>query len=245
MIEVKNLNQRINNHHILKNINFKINKGETFVIIGTSGSGKTTLLKLLIGLLKPTEGSIILDNVDISKISEEEFNKMRKHMGMVFQYSALFDSLSIFENIAFPLKEMGEKDEGIMRDKALITLNLVGLDNILDEMPDELSGGMKKRVGLARAIITNPTMLFYDEPSSGLDPVTSDKIDDLIVDLQKKLNVTSIVVTHDLKSAFYIADKIGMLYKGELIFNGTVEELKNSSDPRIIEFINATKIRKR
>lgn len=245
MIEVKNLNQRINNHHILKNINFKINKGETFVIIGTSGSGKTTLLKLLIGLLKPTEGSIILDNVDISKISEEEFNKMRKHMGMVFQYSALFDSLSIFENIAFPLKEMGEKDEGTMRDKALTTLNLVGLDNILDEMPDELSGGMKKRVGLARAIITNPTMLFYDEPSSGLDPVTSDKIDDLIVDLQKKLNVTSIVVTHDLKSAFYIADKIGMLYKGELIFNGTVEELKNSSDPRIIEFINATKIRKR
>lgn len=245
MIEVKNLNQRINNHHILKNINFKINKGETFVIIGTSGSGKTTLLKLLIGLLKPTEGSIILDNVDISKISEEEFNKMRKHMGMVFQYSALFDSLSIFENIAFPLKEMGEKDEGTMRDKALTTLNLVDLDNILDEMPDELSGGMKKRVGLARAIITNPTMLFYDEPSSGLDPVTSDKIDDLIVDLQKKLNVTSIVVTHDLKSAFYIADKIGMLYKGELIFNGTVEELKNSSDPRIIEFINATKIRKR
>ena len=245
MIKVVNLHKYFKDRHVLNDINFTVKKGETLVIIGGSGSGKSTLLKLLIGLLRPNEGKIFIKDQEISTMNETQLDKVRLKMGMVFQYSALFDSMTVGDNVAFGLREHSkmrkEQIKQIVQDK----LKLVGLDGFADFMPNELSGGMKKRVSLARAIAFEPEILLYDEPSSGLDPVTSAKIDDLIVQMQKLLGVTSIVVTHDMKSAFYIADRIAMLYNGKMIAIGTPEEIKKSTDSRVLEFINVSKERKR
>ena len=224
---------------------FEVNKGETLVIIGGSGSGKSTLLKLLIGLLRPEQGQIFIDGKEISKLKEEELDKVRLNMGMVFQYSALFDSMSVGDNVGFGLQEHSKLSAKEIKEIVEEKLNLVGLSGFANYMPNELSGGMKKRVSLARAIAFEPKILLYDEPSSGLDPVTSAKIDELIVQMQKLLGVTSIVVTHDMKSAFYIADRIAMLYQGEMIAIGTPDEIRNSTDSRVLEFINVSQIRKR
>ena len=242
MIKVVNIYKSFKDRLILNNINFEVNKGETLVIIGGSGSGKSTLLKLLIGLLRPEQGQIFIDGKEISKLKEEELDKVRLNMGMVFQYSALFDSMSVGDNVGFGLQEHSK-----LYAKEIVeeNLNLVGLSGFANYMPNELSGGMKKRVSLARAIAFEPKILLYDEPSSGLDPVTSAKIDELIVQMQKLLGVTSIVVTHDMKSAFYIADRIAMLYQGEMIAIGTPDEIRNSTDSRVLEFINVSQIRKR
>ncbi len=245
MIKVTNLHKYFKNRHVLKDINFEVKKGETLVVIGGSGSGKSTLLKLLIGLLKPEEGNIFIDNAEIVNMDEEELDKIRLKMGMVFQYSALFDSMSVGDNVSFGLHEHSKLVEDDIRVIVEEKLKLVGLSGFADYMPNELSGGMKKRVSLARAIAFEPAILLYDEPSSGLDPVTSAKIDDLIVQMQKLLDVTSIVVTHDMKSAFYIADRIAMLYEGEIIFIGTPDEIRKSTDDRVLEFINVSQIRKR
>ena len=223
----------------------KLIKGETLVIIGGSGSGKSTLLKLLIGLLRPEQGQIFIDGKEISKLKEEELDKVRLNMGMVFQYSALFDSMSVGDNVGFGLQEHSKLSAKEIKEIVEEKLNLVGLSGFANYMPNELSGGMKKRVSLARAIAFEPKILLYDEPSSGLDPVTSAKIDELIVQMQKLLGVTSIVVTHDMKSAFYIADRIAMLYQGEMIAIGTPDEIRNSTDSRVLEFINVSQIRKR
>ena len=225
--------------------NIEVNKGETLVIIGGSGSGKSTLLKLLIGLLRPEQGQIFIDGKEISKLKEEELDKVRLNMGMVFQYSALFDSMSVGDNVGFGLQEHSKLSAKEIKEIVEEKLNLVGLSGFANYMPNELSGGMKKRVSLARAIAFEPKILLYDEPSSGLDPVTSAKIDELIVQMQKLLGVTSIVVTHDMKSAFYIADRIAMLYQGEMIAIGTPDEIRNSTDSRVLEFINVSQIRKR
>ena len=245
MIKVVNIYKSFKDRLILNNINFEVNKGETLVIIGGSGSGKSTLLKLLIGLLRPEQGQIFIDGKEISKLKEEELDKVRLNMGMVFQYSALFDSMSVGDNVGFGLQENSKLSAKEIKEIVEEKLNLVGLSGFANYMPNELSGGMKKRVSLARAIAFEPKILLYDEPSSGLDPVTSAKIDELIVQMQKLLGVTSIVVTHDMKSAFYIADRIAMLYQGEMIAIGTPDEIRNSTDSRVLEFINVSQIRKR
>lgn len=245
MIKVTNMHKYFKDRHILKNINLDIAKGETLVIIGGSGSGKSTLLKLLIGLLKPEQGEIFIDGEEISKMDETQLDKIRLKMGMVFQYSALFDSMSVGDNVGFGLYEHSKLSKKRIQEIIEEKLNMVELSGFADFMPNELSGGMKKRVSLARAIAFEPEILLYDEPSSGLDPVTSARIDDLIVQMQKVLGVTSVVVTHDMKSAFYIADKIAMIYQGEIIAMGTPEEIKNFPDDRVQEFINVNKIRRK
>ena len=245
MIKVVNIYKSFKDRLILNNINFEVNKGETLVIIGGSGSGKSTLLKLLIGLLRPEQGQIFIDGKEISKLKEEELDKVRLNMGMVFQYSALFDSMSVGDDVGLVLQEHSKLSAKEIKEIVEEKLNLVGLSGFANYMPNELSGGMKKRVSLARAIAFEPKILLYDEPSSGLDPVTSAKIDELIVQMQKLLGVTSIVVTHDMKSAFYIADRIAMLYQGEMIAIGTPDEIRNSTDSRVLEFINVSQIRKR
>lgn len=245
MIKVTDLNKYFRQRHVLKNINFEVKKGETLVVIGGSGSGKSTLLKLLIGLIQPEKGRIFIDGEEISHMSEEELDRVRLKMGMVFQYSALFDSMSVGDNVGFGLREHSSLGEDEIRRIIREKLKLVELEGFENYMPNELSGGMKKRVSLARAIAFEPSILLYDEPSSGLDPITSARIDELIVQMQKVLGVTSIVVTHDMKSAFYIADRIAMIYEGEMIAIGTPDEIRHSADARVQEFIDVSRIRKR
>lgn len=238
MIELVDVCKRFDDKDALKHINLTIEDGETLAIIGGSGSGKSTLLRLLIGLIKPTSGKILVNGVDIVPMDEEELNKVRLHMGMVFQYSALFDSMTVGENVAFGLREhtkLSDADiQAIVKDK----LHLVGLDGVEDMMPNELSGGMKKRVGLARAIAVEPSVIFYDEPSSGLDPLMTEKIDELIVNTQQALSVTSVVVTHDMASACRISDRIAMIYEGELAAVDTVERFKKIQDARVQAFFH-------
>ena len=244
-LKVSDLMIKIYDKLILDGINIDFKAEKKTAIIGPNGCGKSTLLKLLIGLLRPEQGQIFIDGKEISKLKEEELDKVRLNMGMVFQYSALFDSMSVGDNVGFGLQEHSKLSAKEIKEIVEEKLNLVGLSGFANYMPNELSGGMKKRVSLARAIAFEPKILLYDEPSSGLDPVTSAKIDELIVQMQKLLGVTSIVVTHDMKSAFYIADRIAMLYQGEMIAIGTPDEIRNSTDSRVLEFINVSQIRKR
>ena len=233
MIQLVNVFKFFGEKRALNNINLTIADGETLAIIGGSGSGKSTLM---IGLIKPSSGNIFIDGEDIATFNEEQMTKVRLKMGMVFQYSALFDSMTVGDNVAFGLVEHSdlprEKINKIVKEK----LHQVGLDGVENLMPNELSGGMKKRVSLARAIAFEPKIIFYDEPSSGLDPVTTNKIDELIISTQKALNVTSIVVTHDMVSACRIANRIAMVYNGDLIAVDTVENFKKLEDPRVKEF---------
>lgn len=236
MIKIKNVSKYFGKKAALKNINLEIGDGETLAIIGGSGSGKSTLLRLMIGLIKPSEGEIWIGDDEISHMDEKEITRVRLKMGMVFQYSALFDSMTVGDNVAFGLVEHSDlpkdKIQEIVREK----LKQVGLEGVEDRMPNELSGGMKKRVSLARAIAFGPEIVFYDEPSSGLDPITTNRIDELIISTQKALNVTSIVVTHDMVSACKIANRIAMVYNGDLIAVDTVEKFKKIDDPRVKEF---------
>ena len=236
MIKLINVTKIFGKKVALRSINLEIADGETLAIIGGSGSGKSTLLRLMIGLIQPTSGEIWIGNDEISRYSEKEMMRVRLRMGMVFQYSALFDSMTVGDNVAFGLVEhmdySKEKIQEIVREK----LHQVGLEGVENRMPNELSGGMKKRVSLARAIAFGPEIIFYDEPSSGLDPVTTTKIDDLIIETQRALHVTSIVVTHDMVSACRIADKIAMVYNGELIAVDTPDNFKKIDDPRIKAF---------
>ena len=238
MIKLINVCKEFNGRQVLNNINLEVQSGETMAIIGGSGSGKSTLLKLMIGLIHPTSGKILIDGQDIAAMNDDELDEVRLKMGMVFQYSALFDSMSVGENVAFGLRERmdysEERIQAIVKEK----LELVGLPGREDFMPGELSGGMKKRVSLARAIAVNPDIIFYDEPSSGLDPIMSGKIDELIIETQRKLKVTSLVVTHDMVSACTISDRIAMIYEGKMIAVDTPEAIMNSTDPRIKNFVH-------
>ena len=236
MIKIINVTKTFGQKVALRDINLEIADGETLAIIGGSGSGKSTLLRLIIGLIQPTSGEIWIGNDEISCLSEKEMMRVRLRMGMVFQYSALFDSMTVGENVAFGLVEhtdfSKEKIQSIVREK----LHQVGLEGVENRMPNELSGGMKKRVSLARAIAFGPEIICYDEPSSGLDPVTTTKIDDLIIETQRALNVTSIVVTHDMVSACRIADRIAMVYNGDLIAVDTPDNFKKIQDERVKAF---------
>lgn len=237
MISIRHVYQTFGSRQILKDVSLTVKDGETMVILGASGSGKSTLLKLIIGLLTPTSGEVLVDGKDMSRLSEEELNKARRNMGFVFQYSALFDSMNVKENVAFGLrmhtKLPEEEIDRIVKEK----LHLVGLDGIENLMPSSLSGGMKKRVSLARAIALEPKIILYDEPTAGLDPIRSTDISLLIKHTQKALHATSVVVTHDLKSAEMIADRMAFLYKGSFLAIGRPEDLKASEDERVRQFM--------
>ena len=241
MIKIKNICKEFNGKPALKNINMEIKDGETLAIIGGSGSGKSTLLRLMIGLIRPTSGELWIGDQEISHLSDSELDKVRLRMGMVFQYSALFDSMTVGDNVAFGLREHTKLSEKEISKIVAEKLELVGLPGMENYMPGELSGGMKQRVSLARAIAFEPEIIFYDEPSSGLDPIMTAKIDELIVSTQKQLNVTSIVVTHDMVSACHIADRIAMIYEGELIAIDTVENFKKLQDERVQAFMGYMK----
>lgn len=239
MIEIKQVDKSFGDKQVLKNVSLRVEDGETMALIGGSGSGKSTMLRLMIGLDRPTAGEIWIDGTEITQLSEEELDEVRLSMGMVFQYSALFDSMTVRDNVAFGLREHTDYDEEEIQEIVREKLSLVGLPGSEDMMPGELSGGMKKRVGLARALAFGPSIIFYDEPDSGLDPLMTRKIDDLIIETQKKLGVTSIVVTHDMESACLVADRIAMLYQGEIIAMEKTEDFRRLKDPRIREFLGS------
>jgi phospholipid/cholesterol/gamma-HCH transport system ATP-binding protein len=237
MIEVRGLVKAIGEQEILRGVDLSVAKGETLVIIGRSGGGKSVLLKHLIGLMQPDAGEIWIDGENIIGLTERKLAAIRLKVGILFQGGALFDSMTVEENIAFPLREAGERDLEKIGEKVREMLEVIELDGEEKKMPVNLSGGMKKRVGLARSIIRRPSCVLYDEPTAGLDPVVSDSINRLIRRLQERFGVTSIVVTHDMKSAFHIADHIAYLHEGRIYFYGTPQELEISSDPLIQDFL--------
>src|ERR1035437_141764 len=243
MIEIINLHKSFGNNQVLQGVNLLINKGETLVIIGRSGEGKSVLIKLIVGLLQPDSGNVKVEGEIVSELNENQLYALRKKFGFLFQGSALFDSMTVEENVALPLVEAETKiSQSRIDDIVSEKLELVGLPGVQKFKPSELSGGMKKRVGLARALATNPDYIFYDEPTTGLDPIMADSIDDLIRDLGGKLNVTSVVVTHDMFSVRNVADKVALLYEGKIYFTGTPDELINSKDKVITDFIKRTEI---
>jgi phospholipid/cholesterol/gamma-HCH transport system ATP-binding protein len=238
VIEIHNLKKSFGGQAVLKGVNLRVPRGTTVVVIGGSGAGKTVLLRHINGLMKPDAGEVIVDGVDITRLSEPEMNAFRLRLGMVFQGSALFDSLNVGENVAFALREhtkySEEKIEAIVKEKLL----LMGLRDIENMMPAELSGGMKKRVAVARAIVLEPEIMLYDEPTAGMDPRTADSINNLIIRLQETLHATALAVTHDMASAFKIADRIYMLKGGNFIAEGTPQEIRESTNPDVRKFIN-------
>ena len=237
MISVKGLTKQIGSQQILRGIDLDIRQGETMVVLGRSGGGKSVLLKHLIGLMNPTSGEVWIEGKQIVGLSERALLPIRKRVGMMFQSGALFDSLTVAENVAFPLREAGIRDAAVIAEKVAQALEVVSLTGHETKKPENISGGMKKRVALARVIINEPACVLYDEPTAGLDPVVSDSIDHLIRRLQKRMGMTSIVVTHDMKSASFIADRVAYLHQGEIYFLGTPEELMASEDPLISDFV--------
>lgn len=236
-IQLWGLRKTFNDHEVLKGVDLGIEEGELLTILGGSGTGKSVLLKLIIGLLKPDAGQILIDGQDIVPLSEDELLKVRQKVGMVFQGAALFDSLTVKENVAFPLREHTAMTEAAIRDRVGEVLALVGMAGTEEKYPVELSGGMRKRVGLARAIAATPRIVLYDEPTTGLDPRNVDKINELITDLQAKLRVASVVVTHDLHSAFRISDRVALLSEGRIAATGSPMEIGKSEDPVVQEFL--------
>lgn len=242
MIEVIDVHKSFGELHVLRGVNLAVEKGESMTVIGGSGSGKSVLLKHIIGLLFPDRGRVIVDGQVLNDLDDYSLNELRKKFGMLFQMAALFDSLSVWENVGFSLKQHTKMSNREIRTVATEKLALVGLKDIEDKMPVELSGGMKKRVGLARAICMNADIILFDEPTTGLDPIAADAINDLIVDLRKKLGVTSVSITHDMHSAYKISDRIAMLYKGEILEIGTPEQIKNTENPIVRQFITGSAI---
>ena len=237
MISVRELKKTLGAQDVLRGIDLEVDKGDTCVILGRSGSGKSVLLKHLIGLFKPTSGEVWVEGEEISELPERRLGRIRKKVGMLFQGGALFDSMDVEENIAFPLREAGIRNPAEIRDRVAEALEMVDLAGEQKKMPENLSGGMKKRVGLARTIVGRPACLLYDEPTTGLDPIASDSINHLIRRLQKRLSVTSVVVTHDMKTAFQTANQIAFLHEGRIYFNGTADALRASADSVLVDFI--------
>ena len=240
MIEAKAIVKAFNGRLVLNQLSLSITKGETVVIIGRSGCGKSVFLKHIIGILKADEGEVLVDGTNVAALSPKELNELRMRFGMLFQGSALFDSMTVGENVGFALAEHTELSAKVIRERAEESLELVGLRGIQDLKPSELSGGMKKRVALARAICIRPEILLYDEPTTGLDPIMADAINDLIIQLHDKLKVTSIVVTHDMKSAYKIGTRIAMMYEGRLTQVGTPDQIRDSKDPVVKQFISGS-----
>lgn len=243
MIEIKNLHKNFGSKKVLQGVNLNIEKGETLVIIGRSGCGKSVLIKHIVGLLQPDSGYVKVEDNLVGDLNEKELYDLRKKFGFLFQGAALFDSMTVEENVSLPLVESKSGiAKRVIKNIVEEKLSLVGLEGILNLKPSELSGGMKKRVALARALVTNPSYILYDEPTTGLDPIMSDSIDSLIKDLAEKLNVTSIVVTHDMYSVKNVAAKVAMMNEGVIYFTGKPEELINSTDKVIQDFIRRTEV---
>lgn len=240
VIKVRNLVQEFDGRRVLDGINLDVYEGETLVIMGGSGCGKSTFLRAAVGLYKPTEGSVEYEGKNIVSISEDEMREIKKKFGILFQGGALFNSMTVGENIAVPLREHTELAEKIIGIIIKVKLELVGLTGFEHLYPSQISGGMKKRVGLARAIALDPKIIFYDEPGAGLDPITASVIDKLIMDLTKKLGITSVVVTHEMKSAFRIADRMIMFHQGRIVAEGTPAEIESSDNPFVQQFINGS-----
>jgi phospholipid/cholesterol/gamma-HCH transport system ATP-binding protein len=237
MIAVRSLAKKIGEQEILRGVDLEVARGETLAIIGRSGGGKSVLLKHLVGLMEPDAGEIWVEGQNIIGLTERQLGAVREKIGILFQGAALFDSMTVAENIAFPLREAGERNPKVLREKVREMLDVVELDGQEEKMPESLSGGMKKRVGLARSIVRRPSCVLYDEPTSGLDPVVSDSINRLIRRLQKRLGMTSVVVTHDMKSAFDVANHVAYLHEGRIYFYGTPNQLQQTSDPILQDFL--------
>jgi phospholipid/cholesterol/gamma-HCH transport system ATP-binding protein len=240
MIEIVDLHKAFGTNKVLRGVNLNIEKGENVVVIGGSGSGKSVLIKHITRILKPDSGSVYIDNVDVCCLGETELYKIRRRFGMLFQASALFDSMTVWENVGFALMRDRKYTEQQVREIVSEKLKLVGLAGVEELMPSELSGGMRKRVGLARAIAYDPDLILYDEPTTGLDPIMADAINDLLLEMHEKLDVTSVTITHDMHSAYKIADRIAMLYEGRIIETGTPEEIKNTENPIVKQFITGS-----
>ena len=237
MIEVRDVHKTLGTQDVLRGVDLQIATGETCVIMGRSGCGKSVLLKHLIGLMQPTRGEVLVEGQNIASLPERALGEVRKKIGMLFQSGALFDSMNVGENIAFPLKEAGVRDKKEIADRVAEALEMVDLSGEEEKMPENLSGGMRKRVGLARTIVGRPACILYDEPTTGLDPIASDSINHLIRRLQKRLRVTSVVVTHDMKTAYHTADRIAYLHEGRIYFHGLPQEMHDSPDPVVQDFI--------
>ena len=247
LVRVKNLTRVFGRQRVLRDISLDIPPGQTLVLLGESGCGKTVLMKSIIGLIRPSKGQVLFDGNDINRLNQRQLSKIRLRFGFVFQNAALFDSMTIGQNVAFPLRQFGRYNNDQIREMVLSRLSEVGLpDNVVHKKPAELSGGMQKRVGLARALVMNPEIIMYDEPTTGLDPIMSDVINELILRTRNRNPVTSIVVTHDMNTAKKVADRIVMLMpeprldpdESQIIFDGTVAELEQSRDRRVQQFIN-------
>ncbi|MBI3314797.1 MAG: ABC transporter ATP-binding protein [Candidatus Omnitrophica bacterium] len=237
MIEIHNLYKAFGPQMVLNNLSLTVRRGETKVIIGRSGVGKSVLLKSIVGLARPDSGSVKVNGVEVTNLNDRDYNKLRMEMGMVFQGGALFDSMNVGENVAFVLNEFMNLDRKTVRDRVRDALALVGLKDVEDMMPSQLSGGMLKRVSLARVMCMEPQIILYDEPTSEVDPITAAAINHLIVELHDKLKVTSVVVTHDMNSAYHVADSIAMLYRGQVIADGKPEDIRNTQHPVVKQFI--------
>ena len=237
MISVQDLWKSFGDNHVLTGINLDIEEGSTTVILGGSGSGKTVLMKHMIGLLKPDRGRVIVDGEDIVPMDDRQLEIVRRKFGMVFQGAALFDSMTVYENVSFALREHSGMSEEEIRAKVKEKLAIVGLQNIEERYPAELSGGMRKRVGLARAIVLDPKIVLYAEPTTGLDPITTDYVDDMIVTAKAELHVTQVVISHDIASSFKVADKVAFLFKGKIVAQGPPQELRHNPHPDLQHFL--------
>ncbi len=240
VIKAQDVVKKFGDRTILNGINLDIYRGETFVIMGGSGCGKSTFLRHLIGALKPDSGKVFLLGKDLAALNEDQMDAVKKKIGMCFQSAALFDSMTVGDNVSLPLREHTRLEKSVIDTVVKMKLEMVGLRGFEALMPSQLSGGMRKRVGLARAIVMDPEIIFYDEPTAGLDPIVSGVIDKLILDLSKKLSITSVVVTHDMKSVFSIADRVAMLYEGRVLEVGTPQAIKKSNNPMVQQFISGS-----
>jgi phospholipid/cholesterol/gamma-HCH transport system ATP-binding protein len=240
MIEITGLKKSFNSQKVLNGLNLKIQNRELMAVIGKSGGGKSVLLKHLIGIVKPDEGSIMIEAVDITKVSERELDRVREKFGVVFQGGALFDSLTVFGNVAFPLREKTKAGKSEIEERVLHALDDVGLRGMEKKYPAEISGGMQKRVALARALVTEPAIVLFDEPTTGLDPIISASIHKLIRSTHQKYGFTGVMISHEIPEIFDVADKVAMLYNGTIVESGTPEEIRNSSNPVVKQFITGS-----
>lgn len=236
MIEVQDLHKSFAGFKVLEGINLKMMEGTTTVVLGASGSGKTVLMKHIMGLFKPDRGHVVVDGQDVTQMGRQELSKFRERMGMVFQSSALFDSMTVGDNVAFPLREHSRLSEPEIQAKVKEKLAVVDLHDVEQKYPAELSGGMRKRVGLARAIVREPKIVLYDEPTTGLDPLTTESVDEMIINARKRLHVTSVVISHDIGSAFHIADHIAVINEGRIVEEGTPAEVRKTQEPFTKQF---------
>ena len=237
MIRIDNVSKSFGQRHVLRDCTIEVNEGETLVVIGSSGTGKSTLLRIIIGLLEPDKGTVFVDGKNVHALRTKELRALRVRMGYLFQSGALINWLTVGENVALPLRENFRWTKAKIAEKVDHVLELVGLTGSRDLLPDQISGGMRKRAGLARSLVTDPEIILYDEPTTGLDPVTAHIIDRVILDLKEKLQVTSVVVSHDMAGTFRVADKVAMLYDGRIIAQGLPEEFQNSADPLVKQFV--------